>query len=551
MNDGHRFSEQTTRAFVSQGFWVPEHDYLREHRVSFAKRVAIIDGDQVLAYSEYDRLVGNLAKGFITSGIEKGAVVAFQVPNVVEHFLLLQGLRRAGFKFLALDMTLRAAELGACLNLSEAQTLVSYHGFGSFDYLTMHRQLVQVLPALRSLVIAGNKVALNEGEMEFAELLGLGERSAISESEIEKRWLPPSQVVGLKLTSGSASSPKIAKILGYVPVKRIEALISRFQLTPDDVLLAMAPLTGGAGRVLPIWCAHPVGASVVLMRRFSAEEALSLIEKHRITIACGVPTQLIKLLELKSSAAKRAHYLKAIFYTGARLAPDAARELMDRFDCPVVGLYGSQDGGIYACGDIRDEPSVLATTSGKLFPDIEARVVDDNGLEVPRGAEGELLFRGAGVNMGGYLGDPDGTLSTFDSSGWYYTGDLGYFDAQANLVVSGRKKEIINRGGWKITPREIEDSLLTHPKITNVAVVRMPDPVLGEKACAYVSLLDGETLTFEEMTKYLMAQGLAIYKLPERLEVVREFPLVAGQKISKRDLEDDIKRKLFFERSTQ
>jgi non-ribosomal peptide synthetase component E (peptide arylation enzyme) len=197
---------------------------------------------------------------------------------------------------------------------------------------------------------------------------------------------------------------------------------------------------------------------------------------------------------------------------------------MDRFDCPVVGLYGSQDGGIYACGDVSDAPSVLADTSGKLFPDVEARIVDDNGSEIPPGQEGELLFRGAGVNMGGYLGDPDDAISTFDSSGWYHTGDLGYFDAQANLIVSGRKKEVINRGGWKITPREIEDLLLTHPKISNAAVVRMPDSVLGEKACAYVSLVDGETLTLEEMIKYLMAQGLAIYKLPERLEILREFP---------------------------
>ncbi|MEX0805851.1 MAG: AMP-binding protein [Candidatus Binatia bacterium] len=536
MKEGHRFSEATTATFVNRGLWAPEDDYLRRHRFSFPKRVAIIDGDQEINYLDYDRMVSNLAKGFITAGFKKGQVVSFQVPNVVEHFLLLQGLRRAGLQFLALDMTLRAAELVACLSLAEARALVSYHGFGNFDYLTMHRQLVKAVPSLRNLVIAGNKVALNTAEMEFAELMALGSKSSISESEISKIWLAPSQVVGLKLTSGSASSPKITKILGYVPVKRIEALIARFQLTPNDILLAMAPLTGGAGRVLAIWCAHPVGASVVLMQRFSAEEALSLIEKHRVTIACGVPTQLIKMLQIKASEKRQAGSLKAIFYTGAPLASDAARELMDRFNCPVVGLYGSQDGGIYACSDVKDEPDVLAKTSGKLFPDIEARVVDDNGWEVPPGNEGELLFRGAGVNMGGYLGDTDAMTSTFDSSDWYHTGDLGYFDSQANLIVSGRKKEVINRGGWKITPREIEDLLLMHPKITNAAVVRMPDPVLGERACAYVSPVNDQTFTFEEMKEYLLAQGLAIFKLPERLEVIQDFPLVAGQKISKRDL---------------
>lgn len=504
-----------------------------------------------MTYLDYDSLVSHLANGFITAGFEEGEVVAFQVPNVAEHYLLLQGLRRAGLKFLALDMTLRAAELSGCLSLAEARALVSYQGLGKFDYLTIHRQLVETIPSLRKLVVAGNKVPLNSGETDFAELLALGSKSGINESELSKRWLAPSQVVGLKLTSGSASSPKIAKILGYVPIKRIEALIGRFQLTPNDVLLAMAPLTGGAGRVLPVWCAHPVGASVVLMRRFSAEEALSLIEKHRVTIACGVPTQLIKLLQVTSSEQKQASSLKAIFYTGARLAPDAARELMDCFNCPVVGLYGSQDGGIYACGDLRDEPDVLAKTSGKLFPDVEVRVVDDNGSDMPPESEGELLFRGAGVNMGGYLGDTEAATSTFDSADWYHTGDLGYFDSRANLIVSGRKKEVINRGGWKITPREIEDLLVTHPKITNAAIVRMPDAVLGERACAYVSLVDGQTFTFEEMTKYLTAQGLAIFKLPERLEVVHEFPLVAGQKISKRDLEEDIKSKLLSERRPQ
>ena len=550
MKEEHRFSEETTTTFVNQGLWAPEDDYLRRHRFSFPKRIAIIDGDQVLTYLEYDYLVSNLAKGFVVAGFEKGEVAAFQVPNVLEHFVLLQGLRRAGLKFLALDMTLRAAELSGCLSLAQASALVSYQGLATFDYLALHRQLIETIPSLRKLVIAGNKVTFSSGEMEFAELLALGSRSGISESELSKRWLAPSQVVGLKLTSGSASSPKIAKILGYVPIKRIEALIKRFQLTHNDVLLAMAPLTGGAGRVLPIWCAHPVGASVVLMRRFSAEETLSLIEKHRVTIACGVPTQLLKLLQVTSSEQKKAKSLKAIFYTGARLAPDAAREIMNRFNCPVVGLYGSQDGGIFACGDLTDEPDVLARTSGKLFPDIEARVVDENGSDMPSGGEGELLFRGAGVNMGGYLGDTEATTSTFGSD-WYRTGDLGYFDSQTNLIVSGRKREVINRGGWKITPREIEDLLLIHPKITNAAIVRMPDPLLGERACAYVSLVYGQTFTFEEMTKYLTAQGLAIFKLPERLEIVQDFPLIAGQKISKRDLEDDIKKKLLLERRPQ
>jgi 2,3-dihydroxybenzoate-AMP ligase len=148
--------------------------------------------------------------------------------------------------------------------------------------------------------------------------------------------------------------------------------------------------------------------------------------------------------------------------------------------------------------------------------------------------------------MGGYLGDTEATTSTFGSD-WYRTGDLGYFDSQTNLIVSGRKREVINRGGWKITPREIEDLLLIHPKITNAAIVRMPDPLFGERACAYVSLVYGQTFTFEEMTKYLTSQGLAIFKLPERLEVVQDFPLIAGQKISKRDLEDDIKKKLLLE----
>lgn len=191
-----------------------------------------------------------------------------------------------------------------------------------------------------------------------------------------------------------------------------------------------------------------------------------------------------------------------------------------------------------------DSARVRLRTIGKPAGGNEVRLIDDAGKEVPEGHSGEIQVRGPTL-ISGYYDDPASTRAVWTKDGWYKTGDLGNFDEQGNLVIVGRKKDIIIRGGQNIYPVEIENLLLTHPKVSNIAVVKMPDPVMGEKACAFVVPKEGRDFTIEEMASFLSEKGIAPYKTPERLEITDTLPLMAdGQKVDKNVLERDIEEKL-------
>jgi non-ribosomal peptide synthetase component E (peptide arylation enzyme) len=211
----------------------------------------------------------------------------------------------------------------------------------------------------------------------------------------------------------------------------------------------------------------------------------------------------------------------------------------------TTGLGAVDFGGVTAT-QLDDPPEVRLFTVGKACGGTEIRVVDDAGEELPRGEIGEIWGRGPGCSSG-YYKDPEATWQAWTKDGWFRLGDLGKVDDQGNITVVGRKKDMIIRGGQNIYPVEIENLLFTHPKVLDVAVVGMPDPVMGEKACAYIVPRPGQDLSFDETVSFLKNKGIATYKLPERLEIIDRLPMVGGQKVDKRRLVEDIQEKLLKE----
>ncbi len=219
-------------------------------------------------------------------------------------------------------------------------------------------------------------------------------------------------------------------------------------------------------------------------------------------------------------------------------------EIEEKLGCPIVQSYGAMDSGGMTLHSFNDGAKVRLLTIGKPAGGNEVRLADNAGKEVPEGSAGEILVRGPTL-VSGYYKDPEATWQVWTEDGWYKTGDLGKFDEYGNLVIVGRKKDVIIRGGQNIYPVEIENLLVNHPKVSNVAIIKMPDPVMGEKACAYIVPKQGHDFTFEEMVSFLKKNGIAAYKLPERLEIVDALPMVAeGQKVDRKVLEKDIGEKL-------
>jgi len=240
------------------------------------------------------------------------------------------------------------------------------------------------------------------------------------------------------------------------------------------------------------------------------------------------------------------HSLKSLRYInsfGAFLDYALAVEVEEKFGCPIVQMYGSNDSGPLALTGPDESREVRLKTVGKPRGGGEVRLIDDNGKEVGKGEIGEIVVRGP-ILASGFYRNPEATWQVWTKDGWFKTGDLGRIDVNGNLLIVGRKKEMIIRGGQNVYPIEIEGFLATHPKISAVAVVGMPDPIMGEKACAYVVPKAGEKFVFEEMVDYLKAKKVANYKIPERLEIVDALPLVGGQKVDKKALQKDILAKL-------
>ncbi len=263
-------------------------------------------------------------------------------------------------------------------------------------------------------------------------------------------------------------------------------------------------------------------------------------------MAWGVPTDMIKILTSPDLAKYDLRSLRCFTNGGAPLPAPVAEELAVKLRCKIMSGYGAVDGGLPTWTSLDDPPEKAYFTVGRPLRGMEVAIFDEAGKPVPPGVTGEVVYRGANVSMGFYKNVED-FRKLFDPQGWYFSGDLGQIDQEGYLKILGRKKEIIIRGGANISPAEIEEILQTHPKIADVAVVEMPDTVMGEKACAYIVPKAGQTIQFEEMISYLKEKNLSTYKLPERLEVVKAFPMTASEKVMKKELEQDIARKLAAE----
>jgi non-ribosomal peptide synthetase component E (peptide arylation enzyme) len=228
---------------------------------------------------------------------------------------------------------------------------------------------------------------------------------------------------------------------------------------------------------------------------------------------------------------------------GSYLPYETAKEILRRWKVKISSIFGSHDGGTITIGTPDMDEESMCRTVGRPLPDAEVRILNPAGGEVAPGEAGEIVVRSGNACIG-YFGDFEGTKAAFDPDGFFHSGDLVRLTPEGYLEVKGRSKDIIIRGGLNINPGEIEDILIKHPDVENVAIVGMPDPVLGERSCAYAVPKKGKTFTFEAMVAYLKGKGVATFKLPERLELVAEIPLSEGKKPAKNILKKDIETKL-------
>jgi acyl-CoA synthetase (AMP-forming)/AMP-acid ligase II len=517
--------------FRSKGWWKDQtfSEILEKRARETPDREALGDARRRITYGDLWREVKRFAEFLRRQGVQRGDVVTLQLPNRIEFPVVFYSLELIGAVANKISADFRAVEVEYILKFSKSKAYVCASQFKGFDYVAMIRELRPRLPEL-SLVVCVDDVASGD-VVSFARVV----HDTPEIADADRVRMSPLDVMRMCFTSGTTGNPKGVLHCFNTTLCTCETFNTELAVTEDDVMLDYLPVGLNWGYMTLVQAAM-AGARVVLMERFSAEAALELIEKERVTYIPTAPASIVAMLNSPALTKHDLRSLRIVITGGA----SAAVETIKAFQAAVphaklIELYGMLETGYHAFTRLTDDPLKVNGTVGRCVDSMGLRMLDDDANDVPYGEVGEIAAVGPSVHMG-YLDNPAANRDSFTADGWFRTGDLGFFaDAERNVRIAGRKKEIVNRGGKKYFPREIEELLYQHPKIVQAAIVGAPDPRLGEKNCLCAIVKEGSTLTLDEVVSFLKGR-VADYKLPESLVVMQDFPMTPTGKIRRPEL---------------
>ncbi len=519
------------RVHRQRGLW-PERritDYLDDAAAWTPDRPAVVDPsrgeERALSYRQLQDAVDRVATALARRGVRPGEPVAFQLPNWWEFVVLQLALVRIGAVACPLMHIFRERELRFMLRQSGCRWLFVPSAFRRHDYVAMARGLQAELPALEHVVVVGEAPA---GTLSFATLL----KEAPDQPLLASRRPRPDAVVQLLYTSGTSGEPKGVLHSHNTLLAGLQAHMRHFRLTDRDTGFIPSPLGHQTGFLYGMWLAVALGATAVLQDIWDAKVAWDLMDRWKVAFVQAATTFLVDLTAVSEERGAGPAGLRIFVATGAPVPRVLARQAREVLACEVIGGWGSTESGLVAAGSPGDPPDRLWQTDGRVIDGMAMRVVDDAGRELAPGEQGRYQVWTAGMFVG-YLGHPEWYRGAFPEPGWFDTGDLAVIDRDGYMRISGRIKDVINRGGEKIPVAEIEECLYAHPAIAEVAVVGMPDPRLGERACAVVVLREGAHLTLADVQAHLDAARMAKQYWPERLELRMQLPRTPSGKIQK------------------
>lgn len=537
--------QDQARRYREKGYWqdVTIPDRLGQSIALRPGKVALVAGEERITYAELGQRIARLAAGFVRAGIAPLDRVLLQLHNVPEFVYAFFALIRAGaIPVLALRAH-RHAEVRHFLAASGATAYVIPDVLRGFDYRTMAEEMRSVSPALKQVFVAGEPLA---GQVALRALLESPLTQREGEAFLAKRNLNPAEVALMLLSGGTTALSKLIPRTHNDYVYNALACGRAGGLGERSVLMPILPLGHNYNLSSPgLMGALYHGGTVVLAPSGDAEAVFPLVERERVTVVAAAVPLISTWLASPVPGRYDLSSLEVVQNGGARLAPELRRRLRERLGCTPQEIYGTAEGLVNMVPLDADEAEILESSGRPVCEDDEIVVLDENGRELAEGEAGELCVRGP-YTIRGYYNAPEKTREAFTAEGYYRMGDV--VRKRGRIVYAeGRRKDIINRGGEKVSCDEIEGYLVRHPKVKAVTLVAMPDPVFGEKACAFVIPQPGEAPTLAELVALLRAERIASFKLPERLELVDEFPTSPAGKILKRELRERVAARLAAE----
>jgi non-ribosomal peptide synthetase component E (peptide arylation enzyme) len=517
--------------YTREKLWMQKtvFDILAEQAANHPDRIAIKDQHGAISYRVLKDRIDRAAQFCRSIGIRRGDVVTIQLPNRIEFAVAFIALELLGAIANKVNPDFRARELGYMLKFSGSSAYVFPKQWKDFDYAGMARGLQRENPALKRLIVVGGAV---DGMHDFDH----GVASAAPIAAANKVHMDPDEVCRMCFTSGTTGDPKCALHSFNTTLYAVELLNHDMEVTEREVFLAFLPLGLNWGYITLLQSIL-AGATLVLMERFNPRAALELIQNERVTYIPTAPAGLVGMLNAPGAETFDVSSLRVVITGGASAAVETIRDYQTRMKGHLIELYGMLEAGFQTYTRFTDDPQKVNGTIGRPVRAMELRIVDAEGNDVPSGETGELMSRGPSIHLG-YHENPAANALAFNSEGWFRTGDLGrVVDADGNVQITGRSKEIINRGGKKFFPREVEEILYTHPGVMHAAMIGLPDARLGERNCLCVVPKSDVVPTVEEFVDFLRDQ-VADYKLPESVERFSELPMTGSGKIQRHVLRD-------------
>ncbi len=530
--------------YTKLGFWDAWTfcDYVKRWANAYPHKEALIDTKTRLTWAQFSIMMDRMALNLLELGVKRDDLVVAQLPNCVEAVVIEFALARIGACVVPLPMQWREHELGFVLNQTQASFAIVQSEYHGFNYVSMMQRLKANHKGLQHVIAIGEPSP--SAAVSFEQLWA---------NPLEQRYPPhyldqncpinANDVLTMCYTSGTEADPKGCPRTHnhWKAFERSGFLHHLTENVHDKVVMAL-PWYNLFGQSVGILSMAMVGGTLILLDGFNPELMAQTISSEKATLYAGVPAMHVALLRYPDLHKYDLKSLRIVASGGAPCPTPIIKELMATFDCLVWNGFGSNEGHLNVT-EVGLEPELVSTTIGRPQLYSQTKIVDEHNNELGPGSVGEFCQKAPFI-ISGYYKRPDLNARKWDQDGFYHSGDACYLDEKGFYHFSTRLKDIIIRGGMNVSAEEVESILYRNPKIINAAIVGMPDERLGEKCCAYIEVKPGETLSLQDVQKFMEENNVAKYKWPERVEIVNELPRTPTGKVLKYVLREDIRKKM-------
>ncbi len=541
------YKEEDVQTYINNGWWrgLTLGDFLDRAADMHPEKEAYVDRLGRMTYGQAREKADRTALGLIKLGIQQTDRVLIQLPNWNEFVAAYFACQKIGAIPVLLIERYRQYEIDRLAEITGATAWIVPKQTHKVDFLPIIDGVLKSRPEIKNVITVRGKID-RAGFASLEDLIDENDRTPEHLSLLAKHKPDPLQVAHMGPTGGTTGAPKIVPRTHNSLACGVEFCSMSWDQHCEDTTMIVGPVGHDLSFTKGFLGSVITQGRLIFQESTDNADICKTIEREKVTAIVWVPTLAQRLLQYEDLDRFDLGSLKKMHSGGGASHPEMVKEIMDRFRMCFYNGYGGTEGMTCITRSVDDYETICCTVGRPTFPHDIYKVIDGNGNELPPNTIGELLVKGPCV-FSGYYKNPEENEKTFDEDGFFRTGDLARIDEKGYITLTGRSKEMINRGGESISATEIEKLISRHPDVAIVAVIPMPDPLMGERACAYIQTRPGATLTFDDVIAFLKSQNAAVLQLPERIEFVDSMPFTKAEKLDKQALRKDIEKKLMEE----